>query len=215
MRRRLVKDARFGIPDGPEEHYRDIRARGGKIRGKVEAPLFHSYTYYMPENSDVSEEQWTNFDNQPSYFWDVFKAQMLELAKITALVGPSHAAACFIGMYVFAESESLFAYYIAKAVTFGSSHVDFFIHGYCLGLVSTPKTSKFTACLLTWLNGPDVANEVWHWADAGFALFRSGPYLHRIDNLSHIGGLIAGFFWARYVSRNVSKGTWDAFDVLF
>ena len=211
MIRRLVKDARFGIADGPEEHYLDIRARGGKIVGKVDAPLFHSYTYYMPYDPDKDY----HFPHNDGWFKD----HLTELAKMAAFVGPSHAVACFLGMYTWAETESLFARYVAKAVTFGRSHVDFFICGYGLGLVG--KTSLPTSLLAAWYYGlnPDVS--VWEaflwWQRDGFALVSPSAYLgsHRVDHFAHIGGIVAGFFLSRYVSRNVKKGTWDLLKFLY
>ena len=213
MRRRLVKDARFGIADGPEEHYLDIRARGGKIVGKVDAPLFHSYTYYMPENPDKEYRFPHNDDG-----W--FKDHLTSMAYMATFVGPSHAVACFLGMYTWAETESLFARYVANAVTFGRSHVDFFICGYGLGVVG--QTSLPTSLLAAWYYGFQDDLSVWEgflwWQRDGFPLvssLNSSAYSFRVDHFAHIGGIVAGFFLSRYVSRNVKKGTWDLLKFLY
>ena len=182
-RRALV----FSVPKGLEEHYSKIN---GKYVGRIWAPFFHAYGYYLPTiNVPLSDQD--RVDNElKEQSLEQLRANGIQLMLLWLALGGNRALIGLIGGILFAEMESYFAYWDGH-VTFGSSHV--MAHSIGYGLVSMMLQKKLTIWMLPFLifTTPIFYNFVTMWAADDFKVVGEGR-LHRVDHLAHIGGMVAG-----------------------
>ena len=202
MRRRLV----FNIPPGPETHYSDIK---GEILGRVWAPLYHGYGYYLPKNKFPPE-------NAPAI--DAF-------LKLLSKDGGKHAVKTMLATLVFgvkpflqnlsgaiawAEGESIFASWDGH-VTFGSSQVVAHATGFLSvaliqELIKNPFgwRSLLMIALFWFLEVPKTVKDwvkVWKNLSNYAAVSPTLPGVPmRIDNVAHIGGLVTGALNAAFLT---------------
>ena len=182
----------FTVPKGKEVHYSKIK---GPIIGSVWAPLYHSYSYYVPANTS------SNPDGD-----DAILKRNSKLALGSALLTVLTCAAfgvkplirAAVGGVLWAESESAFATWDGH-VTFGSSHVSAHAGGFFVwsairellkGKYSTSRLLVLAA--LSVFSLPEILVNVDWWAGDGFRPVGSFD-IHRVDHVAHIGGILTGF----------------------
>ena len=181
----------FKVPKGKEVHYSKIH---GPVLGKVWAPFYHGYGYYMPYHTsqDPFAENTELIDNSNTSL--VYHIGVV-LASLVFGWKPLIRAA--VGSVLWAESESLFATWDGH-VTFGSSHVGahagaFFLWS-AIREIRKWKWSYFRLVVLLIGSGiiaPELYEFIQVWARDGF-----GPvgeyHIHRVDHVAHIGGILTG-----------------------
>ena len=182
----------FTVPKGKEVHYSKIK---GPIIGSVWAPLYHSYSYYMPANTsrDPDGENTTLKLNSKL---GLGSALLTVLTCAAFGVKPLIRAA--VGGVLWAESESAFATWDGH-VTFGSSHVSAHAGGFFVwsairellkGKYSTSRLLVLAA--LSVFSLPEILVDLDMWAGDGFGPVGSF-HIHRVDHVAHIGGILTGF----------------------
>ena len=179
----------FSVPKGLEEHYSKIN---GKYVGRIWAPFFHAYGYYLPTiNIPLSDQD--RVDNElKEQSLEQLRANGIQLMLLWLALGGNRALIGLIGGILFAEMESYFAYWDGH-VTFGSSHV--IAHSIGYGLVSMMLQKKLTVWMLPFVifTTPIFFGFVSWWARDNFNVVgEARGYPHRIDHLAHIGGIVAG-----------------------
>ena len=199
-RRALV----FTVPKGLEEHYLNIKPRyaipqyglglegskHGMYVGRIWAPFFHAYGYYLPTINVLDTDRVDNELKEQSL--DSLRANGIQLMLLWLALGGNRALIGLIGGILFAEMESYFAYWDGH-VTFGSSHV--IAHSIGYGLVSMMLQKKLTIWMLPFVifTTPIFFGFVSWWARDNFNVVgEARGYPHRIDHLAHIGGMVAG-----------------------
>ena len=221
--RRLI----FTVPSGDETHYWKIKGGKEETVGKVWAPLFHAYSYYLPK-AKVPQRLWKRVDdNLTAASIGNLKHALMNMMFL-APMGPNRMIMNLLGSVGFAELESGFAY-LDGNVSFGSSHT--MGHTWGFGLVSlvlmlwrsSIRKNRWVYLLLL----PFITNAIagagafyYQWHLDGYQITNLQPFtpdyeggkgwLHRIDHMAHIGGLIAGGLTA-FFTRNmqlVRRGTW-------
>jgi hypothetical protein len=199
-RRRLV----FDVPKGKEQHYSEIPAN--EILGSVTAPLYHSYSYYMPSKA-FPPSQWREVDEKLKLqTWINYKQVALLMLPIL-LFGWTSVWRSLVGGVAWAEAESMFATWDGH-VTFGPSHVSGHLVGFTMykfiRLIFSSKGSmafKFLTGVLGLLAGTwQTAYRFYHiWADhSNFGAVGDPGLIHRVDNVAHIGGILTGMLNAHY-----------------
>ena len=114
MRRRLL----FTVPPGDEMHYWKIKGGKEETVGKVWAPLFHAYSYYLPK-AKVPKRLWKRVDdNLTAASIGNLKHALMNMMFL-APMGPNRMIMNLLGSVGFAELESTFAY-LDGHVSFGS-----------------------------------------------------------------------------------------------
>ena len=114
--RRLI----FTVPSGDETHYWKIKGGKEETVGKVWAPLFHAYSYYLPK-AKVPQRLWKRVDdNLTAASIGNLKHALMNMMFL-APMGPNRMIMNLLGSVGFAELESTFAY-LDGNVSFGSSH---------------------------------------------------------------------------------------------
>ena len=127
-RRRLI----FTVPPGDETHYWKIKGGKENTVGKVWAPLFHAYSYYLPKDK-IPQRLWKRVDdNLTAASIGNLKHALMNMMFL-APMGPNRMIMNLLGSVGFAELESGFAY-LDGNVSFGSSHT--MGHTWGFGLVS-------------------------------------------------------------------------------
>ena len=192
----------FTVPPGKELHYSKIQ---GEILGKVWAPLFHAYGYYLPKANVPAEDQaYVNVELTENSEKALVTGALEHLLLWVAL-GRNPALISLIGGVVWAESESLFAYWDGH-VTFGSSHVSAHCIGY--GLTSIFMKKGFSKWSLPFIlvAATILTDFLGVWASDGFAVTSDKPHglPHRVDHLAHIGGIVVGMLTA-WLTKNKFK----------
>ena len=182
----------FTVPKGKEIHYSKIQ---GPIIGSVWAPLYHSYSYYVPANTSRDPDGDDAILKRNSKL--ALGSALLTLLSCAAFgVKPLIRAA--VGGVLWAESESAFATWDGH-VTFGSSHVSAHAGGFFVWsaireiLKGKYSTSRLLLlAVLSLLSLPEILVDVDTWAGDGF---RPVGYfhIHRVDHVAHIGGILTGF----------------------
>ena len=201
MRRRLI----FNIPPGKEEHYSKIQ---GGILGPVWAPLYHSYSYYMPANNVrqphflINQSLW-NRSTEGAWF-------ALFAVLVTGVFGWNALIRAAVGSVVWSEAESVFATWDGH-VTFGTSHITahaggFFLFSAVREILTSKKLSWLRILLLglSFVTLPDLIVFVGIWVRDGFSPVSvpvSKGMVHRIDNVAHIGGILTGFLNAYFLKN--------------
>ena len=214
-RRRLI----FTVPPGDETHYWKIKGGKEETVGKVWAPLFHAYSYYLPKDR-VPQRLWKRVDdNLTAASIGNLKHALMNMMFL-APMGPNRMIMNLLGSVGFAELESTFAY-LDGHVSFGSSHT--MGHTWGFGLVSlvlmlwrsSIRQNRWVYLLLL----PFLSNAIagagafyYQWHLDGYQItnlktftpdYEGGTgWLHRIDHMAHIGGLIAGGLTA-FFTRNI------------
>jgi len=191
-KRRLI----FTVPKGPETHYRDIQ--GGYV-GKIWAPLFHAYGYYLPKSAFDDRQSMAQRDKDlTANSYSALQTVIIQNLTLIPLGGKA-VLLNLVGSVLWAESESLFAYWDGH-VTFGSSHMMAHFCGYSLATILLKKKTRTVWSL------PMVAMAVFTfaqyfswWRRDGFAVCSplNRMYVdHRTDHLAHVGGIVAGVLTA-------------------
>ena len=191
MRRRLV----FNIPPGQEAHYTDIK---GEILGRVWAPLYHGYGYYMAKSA---------FPNNAAEVDERLKAISKSNAKhtfaimlATLIFGVKPMLQNLTGGIAWAEGESIFASWDGH-VTFGSSHVQ--AHG--MGFLTVSLIRELIKNPFGWRSLLMIVFFLWEqiphtviawiggWVNDGYRpVSELGHDDFRTDHVAHIGGLVTG-----------------------
>jgi hypothetical protein len=199
-RRRLV----FEVPKGKEQHYSEIPK--GHLLGSVNAPLFHSYSYYMPAAAFAPSLHKEVDEKLKLQTWINYKQNALLMLPIL-LFGWTSVWRSIVGGVAWAEAESMFASWDGH-VTFGSSHVSGHLVGFTLykfiRLIFSSKGSIAFKTLIgvlgllvgTW----KTAYRFYHiWAaHSNFGAVGDVGLIHRVDNVAHIGGILTGMINAHY-----------------
>jgi hypothetical protein len=194
MRRRLI----FNVPAGKEQHYSKIK---GSIAGRVWAPLYHGYGYYLPASL---ADKWDDARMKQASINNAIKAAVL--VATNAAFGWKSMAKAGVGGIVWAEAESIFATWDGH-VTFGTSHIMGHAAGFflvnaireMLARKSSWKRISFIA-VLGYLSVDIVYDFVKVWARGGFSPVSGSKLPHRVDNVAHIGGLLTGALNGYYAS---------------
>ena len=192
MRRKLI----FNVPKGRETPYFKIK---GTPLGKVWAPLFHGYGYYLPPSGNPGAD--ARVDKRLAKE----SAENLQYAAINMLLvlplGMWPFLYNVLGALLWTEGESLFAYWDGH-VTFGSSHTMGHTWGFAIvSVVRLALKGRFRHWMLLLLpllyntvNG--VRNFLRMWSEGDYGPVSDSMGDHRVDNVAHIGGLVAGAFTA-------------------
>ena len=189
--------------------------------GKVWAPLFHAYSYYLPK-APIPAQLVPRVDDQlTTASIENLQHALLNMALLAPL-GTNRVIFNILGGLLFAEAESAFALWDGH-VSFGSSHT--MGHTWGFGLVSiiikiwksSVLKNKLPLILLIPFIGfafSGIDFFLWNWRKDGFHVTQQGEFkpdyefgdLHRIDNLAHIGGIVAGAITAVLTSKtNIVK----------
>ncbi len=203
-RRRLV----FNVPKGKERHYSKIPA--DEILGSVTAPLYHSYSYYMPSDQFDASQRKEVDEKLKLQTWINYKSIGMLMLPVL-LFGWTSVWRCLVGGVVWAESESMFASWDG-AVTFGPSHVSAHVAGFSLvsliRLLYNKRASISAKALVVGLGfAVGSWDVVWHflkeWAiHDNFSPVGDWHLIHRVDNVAHVGGILTGMLNAYYVSQS-------------
>ena len=194
MRRELL----FNVPPGNERPYWLIPSE--HLVGRVYAPLYHGYGYYMdarvftPDSKQHIDEKLT----RQTY------GGLLDSAILHALslLWGQRSALKLVGTSVlFAELESYFAVNVENSVSFGSSHLSATAQGYILAKwLQSKKRSMWQD--LAMLYALALSGYMGYlWAQDGFAATGEirKSLVHRVDHVAHIGGLLTGVLSAYFV----------------
>ena len=200
-RRRLV----FDVPKGKEQHYSEIPK--GHLLGSVNAPLFHSYSYYMPAAAFAPSLHKEVDEKLKLQTWVNYKQNALLMLPIL-LFGWKSVWRSIVGGLVWAESESAFASWDGH-VTFGSSHISGHLVGFTLysaiRLLFNNKASMPFKMLIGVLG---LVTGSWQtayfflsqWAGHdNFSAVGDWGFIHRVDNVAHVGGILTGMLNAFFV----------------
>ena len=193
----------FNVPKGNEVHYSKIQ---GKILGKVRAPLYHSYSYYVPANKfppRMHNAAHIMLEEQ----YKIVRNTAILLVPLSLLFGWTSFWRCALGGVVWSEAESMFATWDGH-VTFGSSHIvghasGFFVYSAVRRLL-TQKTSWFMriALVMIGLIPVDVILEfVGGWVNSGYRPVGDWNDVHRTDHVAHVGGILTGFLNAHFIDQ--------------
>ena len=198
FRRKLL----FNIPPGNERPYWQIPPQ--YLLGKVWAPIYHGYGYYM----DGRMIQPSFGVTAQSVHNKLATQAQLGLAETTifhlmALAwGYKSALKLAATSVLFSEFESYWAVHMEDSVSFGSSHSLATATGHILmSFFLTKKPTVFQ--IIT------VIAATFNFGTFGYMWFQDGlkavgptgkvnPY-HRVDHVAHIGGMLAGALSSYFV----------------
>ena len=201
-RRALV----FTVPKRNEVHYSKIQ---GPILGRVWAPLYHAYGYYMPSvsstdpvNDDITLKR-NSILNLRDSFITILSCAAFGIKPLIQVA---------IGAVMWAEFESAFATWDGH-VTFGSSHLGAHAMGfYIWSAVRILLKGKFTTARLpffllvaglSYFSVPAFFEFVGQWIRDDFSPVGEF-HLHRMDHVAHIGGILTGFLNAHFLQLGSS-----------
>ena len=178
----------FNVAPGRETHYSKIK---GEYIGRRWAPLFHAYGYYLPR-ANVEDPEYVD------KLLTVLSKEALKLAILQNIVmlplGVNAVLINMLGSVIWAESESLFAYWDGY-VSFGSSHLTAHWIGYGLATLLIKKGLSIWTLPLLILSVKALYEFGTAWKHDGYRVTSdrpSGMLPFRTDHLAHIGGVVAG-----------------------
>ena len=188
-RRALV----FNVPPGREVHYSKIK---GEYIGKLYAPLFHAYGYYLPldgEEDPVGTDKHLKEISKEGLRLVLYENLLLLPLGVNAVLFN------IIGSVLWAESESYFAYWDGH-VSFGSSHMTGHWIGYSFATLMLKKGLSFWTLPLLLFAVKHFFDFFSLWKHDGFKVTGELVSDFRTDHLAHMGGVVAGALTA-WVTR--------------
>ena len=183
-RRRLL----FNIPKGREKPYWEIPEE--YLVGRVWAPIYHGYGYYMDSRGFQDPETMDQFLKKQSR---IALADTTLHHALTYLAWGPRSALKLVGTSVlFAELESYWAVHQEKAVSFGSSHTSAAATGYNLTRWVLAKRKTIWQHIAALYSLLPLSLFVLMWVHDGFGVTGSVRKYHRVDHVAHIGGVVVG-----------------------
>ena len=195
FRRKLL----FNIPPGAEKPYWRIPKR--YLLGRVYAPLYHGYGYYM-DGREISPG--IGVTAQSVHNKLATQAQ-LGLAETTifhlmALAwGYKSALKLAATSVLFSELESYWAVHMENAVRFGSSHSIATAAGHILLKFMLTKKPTWLQIFAAVVASFQFGTFGYLWIKHGFKAVGPAGKIHRMDHVAHIGGMLTGALSAYFV----------------
>ena len=198
FRRKLL----FNIPPGNEKPYWQIPPQF--LLGKVWAPIYHGYGYYIDGRTIVPSAGVTvqSVHNQLTTQAQVGLAETTLIHALSLAWGTKSALKLAATSVLFSEFESYWAVHMEDSVSFGSSHSLATATGHILMnflLTKKPTVFQYITVIAATLQ---LGQFSFLWFKDGFmpvgATGKLNPY-HRVDHVAHIGGMLTGALSAYFV----------------
>ena len=196
MRRKLI----FNIPPGNERPYWQIPPQ--YLLGKVWAPIYHGYGYYM-DGRLIQPSVGVTAQSVDKKLTLQAQLGLLETVLRHALSfawGTKSALKLAATSVLWSEFESYWAVHMENAVSFGTSHSVATATGHALTKFSLTKnrtTFQWIAMIVALLQLGMFGT--WWIKDGLQPVGPGGKRPHRVDHVAHIGGMLVGALSAFFV----------------
>ena len=195
FRRKLL----FNIPPGNEKPYWQIPPQF--LLGKVWAPIYHGYGYYIDGRTIVPSAGVTvqSVHNQLTTQAQVGLAETTLIHALSLAWGTKSALKLAATSVLFSELESYWAVHMENAVSFGSSHSIATAAGHILLKFMLTKKPTWLQIFAAVVASFQFGTFGFMWIKHGFKAVGPAGKIHRMDHVAHIGGMLTGALSAYFV----------------